>query len=99
MNFVDKDYWKTNKDNFLLIIDIVYSLFIYLILLAGFFYSKKFLNKKFWFLLFFFCLYFFFLMSWTGVGRYNVPIICLSALYFSFGIRFIYENLIKKFVN
>ena len=99
MNFVDKDYWKTNKNNFLLIIDIVYSLFIYLILLAGFFYSKKFLNKKFWFLLFFLCLYFFFLMSWTGVGRYNLPIICLSALYFSFGIRFIYENLIKKFVN
>ncbi len=99
MNFVDKDYWKTNNHNFLLMIDIVYSLFLYLILLAGFFYSKKLLNKKFWFLLFFLCLYFFFLMGWTGVGRYNLPIICLSALYFSFGMRFMYDNLIKKFIN
>ena len=99
INFVDKDYWKTKEDNFLLTIDMIYSFFLYLILLIGFFHSKKFLNKKFWFLLLSMCVYFFLLMGWTGVGRYNLPIICLSALYFSFGISFINEKLIKKFVN
>ena len=99
INFVDKEYWKTKDDDILSIIDIIYSLLLYIIFLAGLFHSKKFLNKKLWLLLVSICLYYYLLLGWTGVGRYNLPIICLSSIYFSFGISYLKDNLIKKFVK
>jgi len=65
----------------------------YIIVIIGFIKSLKNLDIRINFLLLLLSFYFTFLLGWTGGSRYNLPIIILLSLYFSFGLR----QVIQKF--
>ena len=97
INFTDKDYWKIPENNVLLIIDIIYSLIFYIIILLGFLSSFKYLEKKIIFLILGLMFYHFLLLGWTGGSRYNLPLVCLSSIYFSLGLNVILKNILPKY--
>lgn len=96
MNMVDKDYWKTDNFKNKLYINLIYSLLIYIVVAIGFVKSFKNLDIKFNFLLIILAFYFTFLLGWSGGSRYNLPIIILFSLYFSFGLRQILQKFLLK---
>jgi hypothetical protein len=101
MNHVDEDEknWKMPGYKTQLIISIFYSILLYAIFLFGLINLLQKKNKKIIYLLIGLILYFVALMGWTGGSRYNLPIICLSSIFFSSGILSIldYLNLKNKF--
>ena len=99
INYVDKDYQKIPENKTLLKINIVYSLFIYLILLLGFINSFRIYNIKFILLISSLVIYYILLLGWTGGSRYNLPIMCLSSIFFSSGFYYIKNIFFSKFRN
>ena len=95
MNMVDKDYWKIDNSKKKLYFSLSYSLLFYIIVVIGFIKSLKNLDIRINFLLLILSIYFTFLLGWTGGSRYNLPIIILLSLYFSFGLR----QVIQKFTS
>ena len=87
MNYVDKDYWKTDNFKLHLILGIIYSLFFYFIAVIGFFKSFQILDKLINYFFILLALYFSLLLGWSGGSRYNLPIIIIFSIYFSIGLR------------
>ena len=96
MNMVDKDYWKTDNSKKKLYFSLSYSLLFYIIVVIGFIKSLKNLDIRINFLLLILSFYFTFLLGWTGGSRYNLPIIILLSLYFSFGLRQVIQKFSSK---
>ena len=96
MNFVDKDYWKSENRKIKIYINLLYSSLIYIIIAIGFIKSFKNLEIRINFLLLILSFYFTFLLGWSGGSRYNLPIIILFSLYFSFGLRQILQKFLLK---
>jgi hypothetical protein len=85
----DKNYYlKKNYKKIWWPINILYSLFIYIFVLIGFFNSFKILNLKLNYLLVSSSLYMFLMLAWVGNSRYMVPSLIYLAVYFGIGIMF-----------
>jgi len=72
-------------------------LIFYIIIFLGFLSSFKYLEKKITFLILGLMIYYFMLLGWTGGFRYNLPIICLSSIYFSIGLNVILKKILSKY--
>lgn len=91
-----REYYKSELHQNTIIFRIIYSFFIYTIILVGFIYSLK--NHKINSHLFFFIgLYFFIVSSWVGYTRYFLPTFITLSLYFSYGANFIFTKLLNKY--
>jgi hypothetical protein len=98
INYVEKDYWKLIKNKSLFLkISIGYSLIIYLIIFVGFLNSFKFFDKKFIILILGLMIYYLVLLGWTGGSRYNLPILCLSTMFFASAVGYIKNLIFSKF--
>ena len=75
---------------------IIYSLFLYTIMLIGFFYSLKNVNKIFIFSIIILSLYPIFILGWMGVNRYFMPSLIYLSIFFGNGITNILDLINKK---
>ncbi len=85
-------YLNSPEHQFWIPIRIVYSLFIYLIALIGFFvlFNK---DKKIFLLSFISITYFFFILSWLGNTRYFTPCLIYLSIFFGLGLDKLLEIL------
>ena len=94
VDFTVKKYWEKKNFNSFLIINIFYSLLIYIISFIGVIYSFKNFEKSIQLLFLCSAIYFYLMLGWMGVSRYSIPtLICLSP-FFANGIVY-FKKLFK----
>ena len=85
------EWWKTDRFEKYLKMEIFYSLIIYLICFFGLINltlnSKE--NRELVFFIILIVLYYTAILGWTGIPRYNVPNLMFLSIFFGFGINFI----------
>ena len=82
--YLEKNYLK-----FWIPIRIIYSSFIYLIILIGFINSIKYFNIKYNLLILASALYMFVMLGWVGNSRYFSPSLVYLSVYFGCGIKYL----------
>lgn len=87
----EKYYYRSELHKKLINYRVPYSLTIYFICFVGFIHLLKSKRKDLIIFVILSSLYFFMILSWHGNNRYFVPILIYQSIFFSYGLKFIFN--------